>query len=94
MALARSNIQLSLLLEQVRGGIDRRALLPTAVRAYLSDHLRGGRQLNERDLSLGFGLVWLLEALERKFSLNSMRGFFHHAARSEIKFDHEGVCDE
>jgi integron integrase len=52
---------------QGKGDKDRRTMLPTTVRADLSDHLRRVRLLHERDLSRGFGSVWLPEALERKF---------------------------
>ena len=52
---------------QGKGDKDRRTMLPATVRADLSDHLRRVRLQHERDLSRGFGSVWLPEALERKF---------------------------
>jgi integron integrase len=52
---------------QGKGDKDRRTMLPATVRADLSDHLRLVRLQHERDLSRGFGSVWLPEALERKF---------------------------
>jgi integron integrase len=51
---------------QGKGDKDRRTMLPLSVKAELEAHLRRVRQLHERDLSRGFGSVWLPEALERK----------------------------
>jgi integron integrase len=52
---------------QGKGDKDRRTMLPLSVKAELEAHLRCVRQLHDRDLSRGFGSVWLPEALERKF---------------------------
>jgi integron integrase len=52
---------------QGKGDKDRRTMLPLSVKDELEAHLRRVRQLHERDLSRGFGSVWLPEALERKF---------------------------
>ncbi|MDP1698037.1 MAG: integron integrase [Xanthomonadaceae bacterium] len=52
---------------QGKGGKDRRTMLPagleTALRAQLDQALR----LHQRDLALGFGAVWLPDALARKY---------------------------
>jgi integron integrase len=52
---------------QGKGDKDRRTMLPLSLKVELEAHLRRVRQLHERDLSRGFGAVWLPEALERKF---------------------------
>jgi len=52
---------------QGNGDKDQRTMLPLSEKMEWEAHLRRFRHLHERDLSRGFGSVWLPEALERKF---------------------------
>lgn len=49
-----------------KGDKDRRTMLPEAIKADLRRHLETVRRLHEKDLSRGFGRVYLPNALERK----------------------------
>lgn len=51
-----------------KGGRDRVTMLPDRLAAPLRAHLERVRALHERDLSEGFGEVWLPDALARKAS--------------------------
>jgi integron integrase len=50
-----------------KGDKDRRTMLPGRLIEPLRDQLAAARQLHERDLSAGFGAVWLPTALARKY---------------------------
>ncbi|MFN2541966.1 MAG: integron integrase [Chthoniobacterales bacterium] len=50
-----------------KGEKDRVTMLPGRLRRPLQEHLAHARAVHERDLQLGFGLVYLPEALERKY---------------------------
>ena len=50
-----------------KGGKDRRTMLPAILEAPLRAQLAGAQRLHERDLELGFGAVWLPDALARKY---------------------------
>ena len=50
-----------------KGDKDRVTMLPDSVRMALQEHLRRVRLLHEQDLGLGFGVVYLPEALARKY---------------------------
>jgi integron integrase len=50
-----------------KGRVDRRTILPEAVRPALSDHLGRVRGLHAADLAAGWGRVWLPDALGRKY---------------------------
>jgi integron integrase len=50
-----------------KGDKDRTTILPEALREPLSSHLKKVKTLHDRDLSSGFGEVFLPDALERKF---------------------------
>ena len=50
-----------------KGRRDRVTLLPQAVMPALREHIERVRTLHEADLKLGFGTVWLPDALTRKF---------------------------
>lgn len=50
-----------------KGGKDRRTMLPATAVAALQDQLAQTRRTFERDLSAGFGEVWLPHALSRKY---------------------------
>jgi integron integrase len=52
---------------QGKGDKDRRTMLPVRVRPDLIEHLGRVKRLHERDLADGYGMVWLPDALERKF---------------------------
>jgi integron integrase len=50
-----------------KGHKDRVTMLPLSVKPHLNRHLRATRQQHRRDLSEGFGRVYLPHALERKY---------------------------
>ena len=50
-----------------KGGKDRRTVLPAMVVDALQGQLAEARRLHERDLTAGFGAVWLPHALDRKY---------------------------
>jgi len=50
-----------------KGGKDRRTMLPTSLEAPLRGQMAEAQRLHERDLELGFGAVWLPDALARKY---------------------------
>lgn len=52
---------------QGKGGKDRRTMLPARLRDPLRAQLRETQRIHQRDLSAGFGEVWLPSALERKY---------------------------
>jgi integron integrase len=56
-----------ILVRDGKGQKDRRTMLPLAVRDSLRLHLESVRALHRRDLSEGFGTVYLPEALARKY---------------------------
>lgn len=59
---ARSEI----LVRHGKGGKDRRTMLPASLGEPLRAQLSEAKRLHERDLALGFGAVWLPDALARK----------------------------
>jgi len=62
--LARREI----LVRHGKGGKDRRTMLPISLEAPLRAQLSEAMRLHERDLTLGFGAVWLPDALARKYA--------------------------
>lgn len=50
-----------------KGGKDRRTVLPASLRQDLRLQLEQARRLHARDLAAGYGVVWLPDALARKF---------------------------
>lgn len=52
---------------QGKGGKDRHTMLPASLVEPLKGQLREAQRLHARDLSAGFGEVWLPDALSRKF---------------------------
>jgi integron integrase len=50
-----------------KGGVDRRTVLPGALRDGLASHLERVRALHAADVAAGWGRVWLPDALDRKF---------------------------
>jgi integron integrase len=50
-----------------KGGKDRTVVLPESVRQPLADHIARVKVLHEKDLSEGFGEVYIPEALARKY---------------------------
>ncbi|MEE4282250.1 MAG: integron integrase [Pseudomonadales bacterium] len=69
-----------------KGGKDRRTLFPESLQPALRAQMRDARHLHENDLALGFGEVWLPDALARKYK-NAAREWgwqyvFPAAARS------------
>ena len=56
-----------LVVREGKGNKDRLTLLPTAVKAPLATHLTQVRALHRRDLEQGYGKVYLLDALQRKY---------------------------
>jgi integron integrase len=50
-----------------KGAKDRTTILPVAVKLELSSHLAFVRELHERDLASGIGVVYLPDALDRKY---------------------------
>lgn len=61
--LARREI----LVRHGKGGKDRRTMLPVSLEAPLRAQLSEAMRVHERDLTLGFGAVWLPDALARKY---------------------------
>jgi integron integrase len=51
-----------------KGAKDRVTMLPGRLRAPLKEHLAHAKAVHERDLALGFGSVYLPDALERKYA--------------------------
>jgi integron integrase len=60
--------QSQIVIRDGKGKKDRLTVLPERYRDTLSAQIARVRQLHEKDLSLGFGEVWLPAALARKFS--------------------------
>ena len=56
-----------ILVRHGKGGKDRRTMLPAGLEAPLRAQLDQARRVHERDLALGFGAVWLPDALARKY---------------------------
>ena len=56
-----------ILVRHGKGGKDRRTMLPAGLDAPLRAQLDQARRVHERDLTLGFGAVWLPDALARKY---------------------------
>jgi integron integrase len=56
-----------ILVRDGKGGKDRVAPLPESVVQPMQEHLGRVRQLHQRDLAEGFGVVWLPNALSRKY---------------------------
>ena len=52
---------------QGKGGKDRRTMLPAGLKSALRAQLDQALRLHQRDLALGFGAVWLPDALARKY---------------------------
>lgn len=52
---------------QGKGGKDRRTMLPAMTVDALQGQLAEARRVHERDLAAGFGVVWLPNALARKY---------------------------
>jgi len=50
-----------------KGAKDRATMLPGRLRAPLKEHLAHAKAVHERDLEIGFGSVYLPDALERKY---------------------------
>lgn len=50
-----------------KGGKDRVTLLPAEVKTALAEHLSYVRKLHAKDLADGYGMVYLLGALDRKY---------------------------
>ena len=50
-----------------KGDKDRPTILPDAVRDRLKEHLKGVKSLHEKDLTVGYGEVFLPDALSRKY---------------------------
>lgn len=50
-----------------KGGKDRRTMLPVKLSEPLQAQLREAQRIHERDLTAGFGDVWLPDALARKY---------------------------
>ncbi len=50
-----------------KGAKDRVTMLPGRLRAPLKEHLAHAQAVHERDLALGFGSVYLPDALDRKY---------------------------
>jgi len=50
-----------------KGQKDRVTMLPTAAKALLAEHLKHVRNIHQQDLRLGFGRVYLPDALVRKY---------------------------
>ncbi len=61
--LARRELRL----RDVKGRRDRLTVLPDACRSRLEAQMARARSLHAEDLAAGFGVVWLPEALERKY---------------------------
>ncbi len=61
-------------IRDAKGGKDRAVVLPQSVREQLQLHINGVKTLHEDDLALGFGYVYLPEALARKYP-NAAREF-------------------
>ena len=56
-----------IVVRQGKGGKDRRTMLPVSLAARLKAQLDEAERLHRRDLSLGYGEVWLPNALARKY---------------------------
>jgi integron integrase len=57
----------SIIVYDGKGGDDRITMLPESIIAPLRKHLEGVKTLHQKDLSLGFGSVYMPFALERKY---------------------------
>ncbi len=59
--------QSQIIVRSGKGQKDRVTILPQSLIIPLQEHLRGVKQLHDRDLAQGFGAVYLPHALERKY---------------------------
>lgn len=50
-----------------KGDKDRSTMLPAAVKERLSEHMKKVKTLHEKDLAVGYGAVYLPDALDRKY---------------------------
>ena len=50
-----------------KGDRDRMTVLPDAVKDRLAEHLEATKNIHEKDLTNGFGEVYLPEAIDRKY---------------------------
>ncbi len=55
------------ILRSGKGDKDRVTLLPDSLRPCIEKHLKGVKALHQKDLALGYGAVYLANALERKY---------------------------
>jgi integron integrase len=56
-----------IVVRQGKGGKDRHTMLPIGLEAPIRAQMEEARRLHEQDLSLGYGEVWLPDALARKY---------------------------
>jgi integron integrase len=56
-----------IVVRQGKGGKDRHTILPASLKAPLEAQVDEARRIHKRDLALGFGAVWLPDALARKY---------------------------
>jgi integron integrase len=56
-----------IVVRQGKGGKDRHTILPASLNAPLEAQVDEARRIHKRDLALGFGAVWLPDALARKY---------------------------
>jgi len=57
----------TLFIRSGKGDKDRSTVLPAAVKARLQEHLKGVKELHEKDLAAGYGEVQMPDALGRKY---------------------------
>ena len=66
-----------ILVRNGKGAKDRHTVLPTGLESALRAQLVEARRLHDRDLAIGFGTVWLPNALARKY-VNAEREWKWH----------------
>ncbi|HEX8203081.1 MAG TPA: integron integrase, partial [Isosphaeraceae bacterium] len=74
-----------LLVREGKGNKDRVTLLPEVARQPLTDQLRRVRALHERDLSEGYGRVYLPDALARKYPSAERQWSWQYAFPARVR---------
>jgi integron integrase len=74
-----------ILVREGKGGKDRRTMLPRALVERLRAQLAEVRRVHERDKAVGFGRVWMPEALARKYPNASLEWGWQYVLPASVR---------